>query len=263
VKSAVLAQTEQVQLLRIFHEPWDHGRSSEWWESSCVAFSLHGSWSVSCRRGRGEVSATNVLVAAGESEYECAHPYGLDDRMLCVSYANEVELGPLLLVPSSGRLRSLARELERELRRPRLGDEQIDELCLCLVEATRTAGASDTVSARSRAVLDRLRRTADERLTDPTLDLVAEAASLGLSRTRFIHLFREAFGLTPHRFLLALRTTHAAQLLRESDRSITQVCFASGFGTVQSFQSAFKRAYAMTPSDYRERYRPPRRAHFL
>ena len=44
---------------------------------------------------------------------------------------------------------------------------------------------------------------------------------------------------------------HAARLLRDTGVPVTDVCFASGFGGVPSFHSAFRAAYGMTPSAYR------------
>ncbi|HEX7993130.1 MAG TPA: helix-turn-helix domain-containing protein [Streptosporangiaceae bacterium] len=43
----------------------------------------------------------------------------------------------------------------------------------------------------------------------------------------------------------------AAELLATGDAPVTDVCFASGFGSVARFQTAFKRAWGMPPSEYR------------
>ena len=66
-----------------------------------------------------------------------------------------------------------------------------------------------------------------------------------------MHVFRDVVGVTPHRYVIELRAGHAARLLRGTAAPVTDVCFASGFGSVPSFHSAFRSAYGMTPSGYR------------
>jgi AraC-like DNA-binding protein len=91
----------------------------------------------------------------------------------------------------------------------------------------------------------------DREFADPALDTVAAGALLGLSRTRMIHVFRDVVGTTPHRYLVERRVAHAAQLLAAGDVPVTDICFDSGFGSVARFQAAFRRAWGLTPSQYR------------
>jgi AraC-like DNA-binding protein len=95
----------------------------------------------------------------------------------------------------------------------------------------------------------------DREFADSALDTVAAGALLGLSRTRMIHVFRDVVGTTPHRYLVELRVAHAAQLLAAGDVPVTDICFDSGFGSVARFQAAFRRAWGLTPSQYRTRCR--------
>ncbi len=83
---------------------------------------------------------------------------------------------------------------------------------------------------------------------------MAEAAALGMSRTRLIHAFRDAFGVTPHRYLVELRTIHAARLLAQTRTPVTDVCYGSGFDSMSRFDPAFRAAYGCTPSQYRKRH---------
>ena len=93
----------------------------------------------------------------------------------------------------------------------------------------------------------------DREHADPDLDAVAAGTALGLSRTRMIHVFRAVTGITPHRYLVERRVAHAAALLAAGDMPVTDVCFATGFGSVARFQAAFRRAWGMPPSQYRIR----------
>jgi AraC family transcriptional regulator len=91
----------------------------------------------------------------------------------------------------------------------------------------------------------------DHEYADPALDVVTAGSMLGLSRTRMIHVFGAVVGTTPHRYLVERRVARAALLLATSDLPVTDICFASGFGSVARFQTAFRRGWGMTPSQYR------------
>src|SRR5437868_784575 len=101
----------------------------------------------------------------------------------------------------------------------------------------------------------RAKDLADRRYFDPlTVDDLSRAA--GLSRAHFSREFRRAFGESPHAYLLTRRLERAAALLRTSDRSVAEICFAVGLRSVGSFTSSFTRAYGVPPSAYRAGFPP-------
>ena len=101
----------------------------------------------------------------------------------------------------------------------------------------------------------RARDLADARYFDPLrVDDLARAA--GLSRAYFSREFRRAFGESPHAYLLTRRLERAAALLRSTDRSIADICFAVGLRSVGSFTTSFKRAYGIPPTTYRGTFPP-------
>lgn len=248
-------RTERVIIGSFFHEAGERSAVTEWWPEPSIVFTSHGAWEVRARRGRGDVTPDTVLVNEPAAEHDCLHPHGLDDRMLCVLFRADVDPGPALLVPHVPALHSLRRSLVRELRSAAPDSDEIDALGLAMlqavVEVPATLGATPRPGERSRALVQRLRAQADARYRDPGLDLAGEARALGLSRTRFVHVFRDVAGITPHRYVIELRTGHAARLLRGTGATVTDICFASGFGSVPSFHAAFRTAYGMTPSAYR------------
>jgi AraC-like DNA-binding protein len=100
--------------------------------------------------------------------------------------------------------------------------------------------AKDLVDARYR-----------ERLDVPTL-----AGAAHLSPAHFSREFRRAFGDTPHRYLHMRRLERAAALLRNTDRSVADICFMVGLSSVGSFTSAFTRMFGISPSAYRAAHPP-------
>src|SRR4051812_47942784 len=113
-------------------------------------------------------------------------------------------------------------------------------------------GRSGERSARARAILTdmafvpparhllRAKDLADARYADP-LDVDDMAGTAGLSRAHFSREFRRTFGESPHGYLLTRRLERAAALLRNTDRSVAEICFSVGLQSVGSFTSSFGR----------------------
>jgi len=95
----------------------------------------------------------------------------------------------------------------------------------------------------------------DARYREP-LDVPALAKAAYLSPAHFSREFRRAFGETPHQYLLTRRLERAAALLRNTDRSVADICFSVGLRSVGSFTTSFRRVYKLTPTAYRAAHPP-------
>src|ERR1044072_9350997 len=87
----------------------------------------------------------------------------------------------------------------------------------------------------------RARDLVDARYAEP-LDVDDLARAAGLSRAHFSPEFRRAFGDSPHQYLLTRRLERAAALLRNTDRSVADICFSVGLQSVGSFTTSFTRS---------------------
>ena len=103
----------------------------------------------------------------------------------------------------------------------------------------------------------RARDLADGRYRDP-LDVAALAARAHVSPTHFARCFREAYGTTPHQYLIARRMERACFLLRETDRPVTEISLDVGFRSLGSFSATFSRWLGVSPSAYRNGGEPSR-----
>jgi AraC-like DNA-binding protein len=95
-----------------------------------------------------------------------------------------------------------------------------------------------------------------------TLTVTDLARAAGLSQAHFSREFRRAFGETPHAYLLTRRLERAAAMLRNTDRSVLEICLAVGLQSVGSFTTTFTRVYGMPPTAYRATF-PPAAQHAL
>src|SRR5580765_7529308 len=101
----------------------------------------------------------------------------------------------------------------------------------------------------------RARDLADARYREP-LDVPTLARAAHVSPAHFSREFRRAFGETPHQYLLTRRLERAAALLRNTDRSVAEICLDVGLRSVGSFTTSFGRAYGVSPLAYRAAYPP-------
>jgi AraC-like DNA-binding protein len=101
----------------------------------------------------------------------------------------------------------------------------------------------------------RAKDLADARYHEP-LDVSVLARAAHLSQAHFSREFRKAFGESPHQYLLTRRLERAAALLRNTDRSVADVCFLVGLRSVGSFTTSFRRAYGLSPTEYRAAHPP-------
>jgi transcriptional regulator GlxA family with amidase domain len=109
-----------------------------------------------------------------------------------------------------------------------------------LPPARKLLRAKDLIDARYSEQLD--------------VDDLARAACL--SRAHFSREFRRVFGESPHAYLLTRRLERAAALLRTTDRSVADICFAVGAQSLGSFTTSFTRTYGRSPTAYRVAFPP-------
>ena len=96
-------------------------------------------------------------------------------------------------------------------------------------------------------------RDAMDRAYAQPLDVATVARIAHVSPAHFSRTFRATFGETPHRYLQRHRVERAMFLLRETDRSVTDICFQVGFGSLGTFSRTFHAIVGVSPRDYRAR----------
>src|ERR1700704_4379754 len=96
-------------------------------------------------------------------------------------------------------------------------------------------------------------RDAMDRAYAGPLDIPALAKVASVSEAHFVRTFRATFDETPHRYLQRRRVERAMFLLRESDNSVTDICFDVGFNSLGTFSRTFHEIVGETPIAYRAR----------
>ena len=77
------------------------------------------------------------------------------------------------------------------------------------------------------------------------------ARSAGASIQHFCRVFGQETGQPFMKFVGALRAEKAAELLSQPGKSIKEIAFEAGFGSIAQFNRIFKRHHGVAPKDYR------------
>lgn len=81
------------------------------------------------------------------------------------------------------------------------------------------------------------------------------AKDLGIGKYALSRIFAKTFHCNFNKYVNGVRLNHATALLKNTNESITDLCFECGFESQRTFNRVFKDEYKMTPREYRDRMR--------
>jgi len=240
---------------------------------------LHGGFSVNyVRKGsfgyhtRGEsfeLVAGSILVGHPGDEYICTHDHVHADECLSFHLAPEVveTIGDRADAWRTGGVPPLPElmvlgELAQAAAEGR-SDVGLDEVGM-LLTARFVEVASGRARRRSHARARDCRRAVEAALwmdahSHEPIDLDAAASEAGVSPFHFLRTFANVLGVTPHQYLVRYRLRHAARLLADDTRSITDIALDVGFGDLSNFVRTFHRAAGVSPGSFRQAARGDRK----
>lgn len=97
----------------------------------------------------------------------------------------------------------------------------------------------------------------EENLADCDFDLEIMARKLAVSRRQLFRKLGAAAGCSPNTFIRTLRLRRAAQLLTESQMTVTEITYAVGFSDLKYFRTIFRDYYGVSPGEYLKRSKTP------
>ncbi|HEY9066122.1 MAG TPA: AraC family transcriptional regulator [Burkholderiaceae bacterium] len=239
-------------------------------EDYSVSFVRRGSFGYRCCGHGYELVAGSVLVGRPGAEYTCTHEHrDGGDECLCFRVAPALvdtlgarpeawRVGALPPLPELMVMGELAQRAADAA-----DDVSLDEAGLQFVHryVELASGRADKPAAlrgidRRRAVEAAL--WIEAHAAEP-LELADSAHAAGLSEFHFLRLFTRVLGVTPHQYLLRTRLRHAARLLGEPSRTITEIALEVGFNDLSNFVRTFRRAAGISPGGFRAAARGERK----
>jgi signal transduction histidine kinase/ligand-binding sensor domain-containing protein/CheY-like chemotaxis protein len=120
------------------------------------------------------------------------------------------------------------------------------------------SSTSDGKSPADREFLDKLTAALEAGLADPDFGVAELASAVFQDRTNLFRRTRSLLNETPSDLLRRVRLERASKLLVQGDDGIADIAYGVGFNSVSAFCRAFREAYQMTPSSFRESKKAPR-----
>ena len=123
--------------------------------------------------------------------------------------------------------------------------------CAAAYGAPNCAVSQDFLNARLALWQQRLATSCIEEHLAKKISIGSLAALVRLSPSQFCRAFKQSFGVPPHRHHINCRIERAKALLRDYERSVTEIAFMVGFGDASAFSAAFRQSTGETPTAYR------------
>jgi AraC-like DNA-binding protein len=234
-----------------------------------ISYVRKGSFGYHSRGRFFELVAGSVLVGHPGTEYACSHDHVCGDE--CLSFFLEPELvdligdraeiwqmgcaPPLPELMVFGELAQAAAEGRSDIGLDEAG-QLFAERFVEIVSGRAAKPVEATAQDRRRAVQAALWIDAQ---SHREIDLEQAAGQAGISPFHFLRLFSSVLGVTPHQYLVRSRLRHAARLLTEEERPVTDVAYDVGFGDLSNFVRTFHRAAGVSPLKFRKASRGDRK----
>lgn len=132
--------------------------------------------------------------------------------------------------------------------------QQVQALCDCCFEIC----SSMELLRRSHneALQQKILAWLAEQYTKPELNVAMTAGQFGISRKYVTQFLKAQTGKSFSEYVEELRLSHAMELLRDSEYSITEIALQCGFSAQNTFYKAFRRRFGVSPSAMRHGERP-------
>lgn len=85
-----------------------------------------------------------------------------------------------------------------------------------------------------------------------SLDDIAMEA--GMNRSAFCSYFKKCKGMTFSQFVVQYRLNTACELLKHSQKSVSEICYLVGFNDLPHFIRVFRKNIGMSPAQYRKQF---------
>lgn len=222
--------------------------------------------------GRIVIEAGEVLLVPAGIRHTVAMPEGgvLHDASIQFTFFGSIDALSFFEVPyhvggkQAGAIAEAAKDLHIACRTP--GRKQMQPVRLAIWQNELGGRLLSLIASVSELNQERFSRVGDMTRLEPALRYLEShlsepvrcrelAKMTSLSETRFQHVFKEAMGLSPMRYMRNIRIRKAQELLCQSDMQIAEAGAAAGYPDIFHFSKVFKTACGISPSVYRKEAR--------
>ena len=109
-----------------------------------------------------------------------------------------------------------------------------------------------TINAEEEKLVSQMLKAIETNIDNEQYNADLLARDVAMSRASLYKKLQIMLGITPTDFIRNVRLKRAAQLLAETQLSISEIADRVGFVTARNFSSSFKKMFGFTPSEYRD-----------
>lgn len=180
---------------------------------------------------------------------------GIEGLQFSLFGSEEDEAGIVHFTQTHSNTALYLQALREEVQNTYIGHEAVCQgllnIILILILRHEEVNLSITASVNASIACTEVKDYIDAHFKEPlTLDQLAQQAHQ--NKFYVAHSFKDAYGMSPIKYLMNRRVEESKHLLEETDVSVGQVASITGFSSSSHFAQAFRRATGMTPNEYRK-----------
>lgn len=106
-----------------------------------------------------------------------------------------------------------------------------------------------------KSFVDQYESIVKKHLSNPDFDVEMLCKEMGVSRAKLYRKVKAITNLSPAEVIRNIRLECAAEMLRTSGQTATEIAYLTGFGSYNHFSDYFKSIYGVSPKNYKDKYR--------
>lgn len=100
-------------------------------------------------------------------------------------------------------------------------------------------------------MIERVMQFVEDNISNSDASVGDMASAAATSRSGLQRKLKQAMGITPQDLMREARIKRACQLLRQTDKNVSEVAYACGFSDPKYFSRSFKQSTGMSPTEYK------------
>jgi len=110
-----------------------------------------------------------------------------------------------------------------------------------------------TISSMDEDLLKRAMKCIELNISNPDYDVESFVSDMNIGRTLLYQKINDIVGMSIKEFILNIRLKRSAYLLTESDLTIAEIAYSTGFNNAKYFSICFKKQFEVTPTEFKRR----------
>lgn len=110
-----------------------------------------------------------------------------------------------------------------------------------------------TTSSADEALLKKAMELIEKNISNIDYNVESFVSDMGIGRTLLYQKTNHILGMSIKEFLMDIRLKRGAQLLKESDLTVSEISYLIGFNNPKHFSICFKKQFDITPTDFRKK----------